>query len=137
MHTDLLTMLKCSPEVYGKEIQEIESASDKYCIKYFEKVLAKLLDWYSTVNSKYFNVTTCGKGDIESIQLKDEGFGLTKEQCFEIHSYMNFKVFEDRINNQYKLNHYDSIIILNYIQYNYKLSDCAYEFKYNPNKNWV
>lgn len=130
MHTDLLTMLKCSPEIYGEEIQEIEEASDKYCINYFEKKLFNFFGCNSLILEKYVDITTTGKGDISSIKLKQSGFGLTKQRCIEIHHYIISKVRCNYLFKRPELDEYNCIIVYNYISKGWKLDGTAYNLKY-------
>lgn len=90
---DFLQMMQANTDVFGTDIFDIEGASEKYCIKYFENCLSKLLDCWVILNySKFYDVKASGMGGIEDVKFK--GFGLTAKQCVDIaNTYLICKIY--------------------------------------------
>lgn len=118
-----IKMMQVNEELFGKEIQLIESASEKYLVGYFENALFNMLDPYVAINSEYSVKEYGGKGDIESVHLIKEGFGLDMNRCIKIFDYIIGRCAKKH--HAYKQLHWtDSIIVLNFIQRGYELNDC-------------
>ena len=127
----LLEMMRRFPIIFGKEITYVNTADDRYVINYFEQRLSVLLNWELFMNSPYAITKHSGKGDIESIKLRTEGFGLTKKQCVEIGSFIGPNICYSEKGAPY-LDELCTVIILNYISHGYRLFKGDYEIKYTP-----
>lgn len=126
---DLLAMMHANKDLFGEEITHIKAADDEYLVKYFERILASIMDLYTFAHSQYCVCEYCGKGDLASTNLRKEGFGLTKQRCAEIGNYIIGRWWRDHWNNP-RLDVLTTIVVLNYISLGYELNDCRYKIEY-------
>lgn len=137
--TGLLKMMQVNHKMFGDEILEIESVSESYLIRYFERALVNMIrngsGWDIVVNSEYFN-TTFSNGEPENISLRKEGFGLTIKQCVDIFDYIYGRSYNNDYVKYRVLHWFDVKVVLNYIKYGYELSDCynSYALYHLPTK---
>lgn len=130
---DLFKMMKANCEIYGKEIKEIDSASETWAIKYFTDRLQYLLDYRAECGSKLFDVKSNGWSGIESIDFKKD-VKLTAKQCVDIGNFLGCgNIYLDRYDKHPTIDYYNSKIIINYLETGYSLDgDYIFEPKY-PN----
>lgn len=83
----MINLLKSNCEMYGEEILEIQAASDKWLIKYFEDQLYSMLDFWAILGTKYSKFNINGYGSAEP-RSNYERFNLNLKQCKEIHSFI-------------------------------------------------
>lgn len=131
---DLLPMMQANHKLFGEEITHIQAADDTWLINYFENRLSQLFYPYYFTNSKFCQVTCCGKGDIESEHLIDGGFGFTKQQCVNIGNYIIGRWYKDHWGNP-QLSELTSTVVLNYIEHGYPLDENQYKIEYDPRKS--
>lgn len=129
----LFDMLKANHDIYGKEIKEINSASEAWAIQYFTDRLQYLLDYRAECGSKLFDVKGNGWSGIESIDLKKD-VKLTAKQCVDIGNFLGCgNVFLDRHDKKPRIDYYNSKKIINYLETGYSLDgEYIFEPKY-PN----
>lgn len=130
---DLFKMMKANHEIYGKEIKEIDSASETWAIKYFTNSLQYLLDYRAECGSKLFDVKGNGWSGIESIEFKKD-IKLTAKQCVDIGNFLGCgNIYLDRHNKTPRIDYYNSKKIINYLETGYSLDgEYIFEPKY-PN----
>ena len=107
---NLLEFMKVHPQAFGRDIVHIKDADEEWICKRFTRRLFGKLDWTQVYNTPYVDVVTDGKGDISSMRVK-AGFCLTPTQCANIANYIAGRIPSDEIH------HFESFVILNYIQY--------------------
>lgn len=130
---DLFRMMKANYNIYGKEIIEINSASEDWTIKYFTNALQYLLDYRAECNSKLFEIKGNGWSGIESINFKKD-VKLTAKQCVDIGNFIGCgNIYLDIHNNEPRIDYYNSKKILIYLETGYLLDgEYIFEPKY-PN----
>lgn len=129
----LFDMMKANSEIYGKEIKEINSASEVWAIKYFTDRLQYLLDYRAECGSDLFDVKGNGWSGIESIDFKKD-VKLTAKQCVDIGNFLGCgNIFLDRYDKTPRIDYYNSKKIINYLETGYSLDgEYIFEPKY-PN----
>lgn len=111
--SSLLKMMQANYRCYGKEILEIESASERWLCNYFWKRLCSLLDYREKTMSKLF--TIIGGREIEDIVFKEKT-PVNADQCVEIGNFLGRGVVMfDYYSGLPVINRWDSRIILDYI----------------------
>lgn len=130
---DLFKMLKANHDIYGKEIKEINSASEEWAINYFTRSLNYLLDYRAECGSKLFDVKGNGWSGIESITFKKD-IKLTAKQCVDIGNFLGCgNIYLDRHDKHPRIDYYNSKKIIKYLEIGYSLDgDYIFEPKY-PN----
>lgn len=125
---DLFKMLKANHDIYGKEIKEINSASEEWAINYFTRSLNYLLDYRAECGSKLFDVKGNGWSGIESITFKKD-IKLTAKQCVDIGNFLGCgNIYLDRHDKHPRIDYYNSKKIINYLETGYSL-DGKYIFE--------
>lgn len=129
----LFDMMKANHEIYGREIKEINSASEAWAIQYFTDKLQYLLDYRAKCGSILFDVKGNGWSGIESIELNKD-VKLTAKQCVDIGNFLGCgNVCLDIYSKSPKIDYYNSKKIINYLETGYSLDrEYVFEPKY-PN----
>ena len=114
----LLKFMQVHSEHFGEEVLQVEAAKQEWICKKFTERLFGMLDWTQTISSPYVLVSFVGKGDIESIKVKED-FCLNAHQCAKIANFITCKMHKD--DGRSRINELDSFAVINYIQHDINL----------------
>lgn len=115
---DLLKFMQVHSDTFGKDILQIKDAEQEWLCKRFTDKLFSTLDWTQVINTPYVDVRYVGKGDIDSIKVKED-FSLSPTQCANIANFITCRIFRKYDCSQ--INALDSFAVINYIRYGINL----------------
>lgn len=107
----LLLFMQRNSKYFGDDIKGIESAKIEWVCKRFTNRLIGLLDYTQVVDLPYVDVEYEGKGDVASIEAKED-FCLTPKQCLTIANFIAGRMPQG---NRSFINELYSFAIIQYI----------------------